>query len=86
MLLKTVVFGTLEKEHLQGWICKFVHQASVHMLLMHMCESSINSDCNHVCLHIAQTDTASVLLEAIGYIKFLQEQVQVRYVTSVVIC
>lgn len=29
-----------------------------------------------------QTDTASVLQEAIGYIKFLQDQVQVGHLTS----
>lgn len=29
-----------------------------------------------------QTDTASVLLEAIGYIRFLQNQIEVIYATS----
>jgi len=29
--------------------------------------------------HLLQTDTASVLLEAIGYIRFLQSQIEVMF-------
>lgn len=31
------------------------------------------------CFYLLQTDTASVLLEAIGYIRFLQSQIEVMF-------
>lgn len=34
-------------------------------------------------VRILQTDTASVLMEAIGYIKFLQNQVEVRSLPNI---
>lgn len=34
-------------------------------------------------VRILQTDTASVLMEAIGYIKFLQNQVEVRSLLNI---
>jgi len=36
-----------------------------------------------VCVSLLQTDTASVLLEAIGYIRFLQGQIEVMFLPHI---
>lgn len=37
------------------------------------------------CVSLLQTDTASVLLEAIGYIRFLQGQIEVMYLLHIIL-
>jgi hypothetical protein len=54
-------------------LCSSIHKHSSGLLFCQRVKvliGSISDNC-------VQTDTASVLMEAIGYIKFLQDQVEV---------